>query len=139
LGHQPLDFDELVQPLDAIQDGQSLLLGYIAQRLQLVAEPAGLRDVFTQIELAELVPKFLGPVVETPDNSCEVPKQLPEPAGRLRVDDAPRLQAADDGLDEPGDEPRVRFGKHSPAEAAERRRDVTALEPWHAQELKNRR
>src|SRR5690606_30912617 len=61
-----------------------------------------------------------------------------QPLSRLRVDDAPGLQTADDGLDEPGDEPRVRFSKHSPAVAAKSRRDVAALEPWYTQELKHR-
>src|SRR5690606_32252079 len=138
LGHQPLDFYEFIQPLDAIRDGRSLLLGYIAQRLQLVAEPAGLVDVLTQIDLPELIPQLLGPVVQAADDAKQVVGELSQPPSRLRVDDAPGLQAADDGLDELGDEPRVRFGKHSPAEAAKVRRDVARLEPGRAQELQHR-
>src|SRR5690606_23398148 len=138
LSDQPLNLDQLVQPLDAIQDGQSLLLGYIAQRIQLLAEPPGLVDVLAQIDLPELIPQLLGPVVQAADDAKQVVGELSQPPSRLRVDDAPGLQAADDGLDEPGDEPRVRFGKHSPAEPAKGRRDVARLEPGRAQELQHR-
>src|SRR5690606_14551977 len=110
LSNQPLNLDQLVQPLDAIQDGPSLLLGYIAQRLQLVAEPAGLVDVLTQIDLPELIPQLLGPVVQAADDAKQVVGELSQPPSRLRVDDAPGLQAADDGLDEPGQENRVGVG-----------------------------
>src|SRR5690606_25311168 len=89
LGHQPLDCDELVQPLDAGQDSQSLLLGYIAQRLQLVAEPPGLVEVLAQVNLAELVPQLLSPVVQAADDAQQVVGERSQTPSRLRVDDTP--------------------------------------------------
>src|SRR5690606_6307327 len=132
LSDQPLNLDQLVQPLDAGQDGQSLLLGYIAQRLELVAEPPGLVDVLAQVNLAQLVPQLLSPVVQAADDAKQVVCELSQPPSRLRVDDAPGLQSADDRLDEPGDEPGVRLGKSCASQAAKVRRDVTRLEPGRA-------
>src|SRR5690606_40865018 len=102
LSDQPLNLDQLVQPLDAIQDGQSLLLGYIAQRIQLLAEPPGLVDVLAQIDLPELIPQLLGPVVQAADDAKQVVGEFSQTPSRLRVDDAPGLQSADDGLSETG-------------------------------------
>src|SRR5690606_29930881 len=121
--------DQLVQPLDTGQDGQSLLLGYIAQRLQLVAEPPGLVDVLAQIDLPELFPQLHGPVVQAADDAQQVVGELSQTPSRLRVDDTPRLQPADDGLDKSGDEPGVRLGESCTRQAAKVRRDVTCLEP----------
>src|SRR5690606_5011927 len=109
-GNHPLNLDQLVQPLNAIQDGLSLLLGYIAKRLQLVAEPPGLVDVLAQIDLPELIPQLLGPVVQAADDAKQVVGELPQTPSRLRVDDAPGLQAAVDALGEPGRGPRVWHG-----------------------------
>src|SRR5690606_36173475 len=134
LRDQPFNLDQLVQPLDAIQNGQSLQLGYIAQRLQLVAEPASLIDVLAQIDLPELIPQLLGPVVQTADDAKQVVGELSQPSSRLRVDDAPGLQASDDGLDEPGQETRVGLGKGCARQAAKGLRDVARLEPGRAQD-----
>src|SRR5690606_38991962 len=120
------------------QDGQSLQLGYITQRLQLVAEPPGLVDVLAQVNLAQLVPQLLSPVVQAADDAKQVVGELSQPPSRLRVDDAPGLQAADDGLDESGDEPGVRLGESCTRQTADGRRDVAALEPGRAQELQHR-
>src|SRR5690606_634303 len=111
LSDQPLNLDQLGQPLDTGQDGQPLLLGYIAQRLQLVAELPGLVEVLAQVNLAQLVPQLLGPVVQAADDAQQVVCELSQPPSRLRVDDTPGLQSADNGLDQPGPETRGGHGK----------------------------
>src|SRR5690606_36121688 len=108
------------------------------QRLQLVAEPPGLVDVLAQIDLPELFPQLHGPVVQATDDTKQVVGELSQTPSRLRVDDAPGLQPADDGLDEPGNEPGVRLGKGCARKAAKVRRDVALLEPGRAQELQHR-
>src|SRR5690606_14347310 len=138
LSDQPLNLDQLVQPFDTGQDGQSLLLGYIAQRLQLVAEPPGLVDVLAQIDLPELIPQLPGPVVQAADDAKQVVGELSQPPSRLRVDDATGLQSADDGFDEPGQETRVRLGKGCARQTTNGRRDVARLEPGRTQELQHR-
>src|SRR5690606_21072494 len=123
---------------DAGQDGQSLLLGYIAQRIQLITEPPGLVEVLAQVNLAELVPQLHGPVVQATDDIQQVVGELSQTPSRLRVDDATGLQSADDGLDEPSQETRVGLGKGCARQAAKVRRDVARLEPGRTQELQHR-
>src|SRR5690606_2466716 len=89
-------------------------------------------------DLPELIPQLLSPVVQAADDAQQVVGELSQPPSRLRVDDAPRLQSADDGLDEPGQEARVGVGKGCARQAAKGRRDVALLEPGRAQELQHR-
>src|SRR5690606_14476892 len=100
--------------------------------------PPSMVDVLAQIYLPALNHQLHGPVVQAADDAEQVVGELSQTPSRLRVDDAPRLQAADDGLDEPGQETRVEVGRGCARQAAKGLWDVARLEPGRAQELQHR-
>src|SRR5690606_29131097 len=86
----------------------------------------------------ELVPQLLSPVVQAADDAQQVVGELSQTPSRLRVDDTPGLQSADNGLDEPGQETGVGLGKGCARQTTNGRRDVARLEPGRTQEFQHR-